>query len=473
MAESETNRFFRKLFGFSLGPIINAGLGFISVPITTWFIVPEELGRASMFTTAHSLIGMFVYLGLDSAYQRHYHEVDDHGQLLFQALWPPTVLVAAISTVLLAFYPFVSHALYGITDFLPVLLLVAYLVVHIGMHYSQYILLMRQKSKAYSAGQVLEKVSRVTMLVAFMLLFERTFRSVILASITAQIITSTYFFLVSRSHWRLQFRFDWHLQRDMFRFGLPFVPAAALSWIFNSIDKIAIRTWSDFDQIGIYAGAFKLVAALAVVRKSFGSFWPPLALRWHSNEAPNHHYQRVTDTLISVMAPMYVFIVLMRNVVYVILSPAYASSAGIVPFLLFIPLMATVSETTVLGITFSKKTHLHVVVTAVAAVINVVGNALLVPTYGAIGAAISTGISFNVFFWMRTWLSARQWPVLSFQLHILNSVLMAAMASATLIPHPSGRVIEAVLAILTLGLNAPNLWRLSQRLYRTIWKRGA
>ena len=424
-----------------------------------------------MFATAHSLIGAFVYLGLDSAYQRYYHEVDDHGKLFFQALWPPTVLVLSISAVLLVFYPFVSQALYGTTEFLPVLLLAAYLLIHIVMHYSQYILLMRQKAKTYSAGQVLEKVSRVGMLIAFMLLFERTFRSVILASIAAQIITTGYYFIVSRADWKFHFRFDAHLQREMFKFGLPLMPAAALSWVFNSIDKIAIRTWSDFDQIGIYAGAFKLVAALAVVRKSFGSFWPAVALRWHSIEAPNHHYQRVSDMLMSVMATMYVGIVLLRNVVYLILSPAYADSAAIVPFLLFIPLMATVSETTVLGITFSKKTHLHILVTAVAAVVNIAGNALLVSRYGAVGAAISTGFSFQVFFWMRTWLSAQQWPVLNFRLHLANSALMSTLAATTLISTPSGRIIEAVLSIATVALNGKNLWDLAGRLYRLVNRR--
>lgn len=468
MAESETNRFFRKLFGFSLGPIINAALGFISVPITTWLILPDELGRASMFTTAHGLINMFVYLGLDAAYQRHYHEIKDHSILLFHALLPPALVAGALSAGMLVAYPFVSMALYGVRDFFPVAMLGLYIIIHMVMHYGQYMLLMRERAKSYSVGQVLEKVSRVAALVGFMLLYERSFRSVLLASLTSQLIASIYHVALTWRFWKISWKFDRELLGSMFRYGLPLVPAAALAWVFNSIDKIAIRTWATFDEIGIYAGAFKLVAALAIVRKSFGSFWPPVALRWYHNDAPAHRYQRVSDTLFSVMAAMYACIVLARNIVYYILSPAYAASASLVPFLLFIPLMSTVSETTMLGITFSKKTHLHVVVTAVSAVVNVAGNALLVPRYGALGAAVSTGISFNVFFWMRGLLSARHWPVLDFRFHAMNSALMLAMATVSIVPISWARVVEWVIAVAVIVVNRQNLWDLVMRLRRSL-----
>lgn len=471
MAESESNRFFRKLFGFSIGPIVNAALGFVSVPITTWLIVPEELGRASMFTTAHSLIGMFVYLGLDAAYQRHYHDFKDHKQLLFQALWPPTLIVLSISTVILVFYPFISRTLFGVVDIVPIALLSMYLFIHIGMHYSQYIMLMQERAKAYSVGQILEKISRVVALVGFMLLFERSFRSVILASITAQLITTTYFVVMTRKDWRLHLKNNWNLQKEMFRFGLPLVPAAALSWVFNSIDKIAIRTWSDFDQIGIYAGAFKLVAALNIMKKSFGSFWPPVALRWYSNNAPDRRFQRVSDTLMSVMAAMFIVIVLLRDVVYYILPPAYAASASLVPFLLFLPLMMTVSESTMVGITFSKKTHHHITVTLVASLVNVFGNWMLVPRYGAIGAAVSTAFSFNVFFWMRTLLSKKEWPVLKLRFHALNSILLAGLVFSTLLTGKTGKLIEIAFSMFILVLNYRNLKTVLQKLFRQFFSR--
>ena len=37
------------LGAFSLGPIVSAFLGFLTVPIITYFITPDEYGKSSMF----------------------------------------------------------------------------------------------------------------------------------------------------------------------------------------------------------------------------------------------------------------------------------------------------------------------------------------------------------------------------------------------------------------------------------------
>ena len=81
------------------------------------------------------------------------------------------------------------------------------------------------------------------------------------------------------------------------------------------------------------------------------------------------------------------------------------------PFLVFSPIMYTVSETTVLGINFLKKPNLHIYIAIVSCLTNIIGNIILVPIIGAKGAAISTGISYIVFFSMRTWLSTGLYKV--------------------------------------------------------------
>ena len=73
--------------------------------------------------------------------------------------------------------------------------------------------------------------------------------------------------------------------------------------------------------------------------------------------------------------------------------------------------MYTVSETTVVGINFKKKTYWHMLIASVAAGVNVFGNLMLVPVYGAKGAAFSTGVSYIVFFCMRTFISRSLFPV--------------------------------------------------------------
>ena len=66
---------FVKQFGkFSLGPIIGALIGFITVPITSNLISPDQFGMASMFNLANTILTLIVLIGIDQDYMREYNE---------------------------------------------------------------------------------------------------------------------------------------------------------------------------------------------------------------------------------------------------------------------------------------------------------------------------------------------------------------------------------------------------------------
>lgn len=100
-----------------------------------------------------------------------------------------------------------------------------------------------------------------------------------------------------------------------------------------------------------------------------------------------------------------------KDLIFLLLNKSYREAAYIAPFLILYPIMYTISETTVMGINFTKKTYWHIVVTGVSAAANFVGNTLLVPHLGARGAAISTGLSYILFFTMRTMISERLYKI--------------------------------------------------------------
>ena len=58
--------FFKRFLTFSIGPGISALIGFVSVPITTWLVAPEDFGKASMFAVFLTIPNLILFLGLDS-----------------------------------------------------------------------------------------------------------------------------------------------------------------------------------------------------------------------------------------------------------------------------------------------------------------------------------------------------------------------------------------------------------------------
>src|SRR5690606_20230048 len=101
---------------------------------------------------------------------------------------------------------------------------------------------------------------------------------------------------------------------------------------------------------------------------------------------------------------------------------------------LLAPLFYTLSETTSVGIAIARKTSYSMLASIFAMLSNAIGNYLLVPEMGALGAAISTAISFWFFYILRTELSCRVWrEVKKFKTYaIITTLLITTILSSSL-----------------------------------------
>ncbi|TMO79788.1 polysaccharide biosynthesis protein, partial [Pseudoalteromonas ruthenica] len=78
-----------KLLGYAIGPLGAAALGFISLPLLTWFYSVEDVGKISMLLLAMNFGILLFCIGLDQAYIREYHEAESKPALLKLTSLPP------------------------------------------------------------------------------------------------------------------------------------------------------------------------------------------------------------------------------------------------------------------------------------------------------------------------------------------------------------------------------------------------
>ena len=120
--EESPKQFIRRLIEFSIGPIIGALIGFVTIPITTYFLLPEELGKSAMYTMAYSLSTLFVYLGIDQAFGIEFYETKDRKKLLINSFTIPGVFSIIVTILYLVFYKQISILLFNEIRFNAVLL---------------------------------------------------------------------------------------------------------------------------------------------------------------------------------------------------------------------------------------------------------------------------------------------------------------------------------------------------------------
>ena len=467
-----SNKFIKRLFGFSIGPIINVLIGFVSVPLTTWFLFPEELGKAAMFNTATMVISSIIFLGLTNSLSREYITEDNKPLLLLNCIIIPFTISIIIALIAFIFRKEISTLLFDGYFLTPVIIFCISLPIMVIDGFSSSLIRMEEKARLFSYHQVLKKVSSFSILLFVFICIEKTYYAVIFASLGSLLITSVSQIFFMKSIWKNIFKekIDITLLKKLLSFGLPFVPAAVLAWLFNSIDKMALRAFSDFTEIGFYSGAFKVVALLNIIKTSFSSFWSPTSYRWHANNEKIDKYQKVSDSLMSIFVAFAAFAIVFRRVIFLLLSEKYLPSASVFPFLMFIPILHTVSQTTSMGIQFKRKTHYQIYAFLIASIINVTGNLILVPRYGAVGASISTGVSYIIFFYIRSIFSSMLWEKIKMNRHTVNIILLSILSTLAILKEQI-ILIEIVVTIILLLYNLKNIIFIAKVLLKSILKR--
>ena len=412
---SKERDFIKSFFQFSTGQWIAAFIAFITTPIITWLIIPEEFGKASMFTLAFNLLLNIVLLGTDHSFTRMFYGKPENQRkdLLWESLLPSLTAGIVVFFLIGIFWKELSLTLFGdYTHFLPVFLLGIIVLIGALERFTTLAVRMKKRGIAFSALRVVGGVTNAAFTILYALFFSRTFYAVIVGLFFSHIFSALLAIYLEKDLWFGKFKIDFSSIKAIIKYGLPFVPTFLITWLFQSIDRLALRNYCDFTEIGLYSAAFKVVAVMNLIQGGFTTFWSPVALESYEKEPESTGIFEKTSLFIA--AAMFIFgmlILVFKDAIFLLLESSYRQTARISSFLILMPIMYTVSEVTVVGINFKKKTYWHMLIAAVSAGFNIFGNILLVPLYGARGAAFSTGLSYIVFFCMRTFISKKLYKV--------------------------------------------------------------
>lgn len=403
-----------KILRYALGPIGAAVLGFITLPLITWFYSVEDVGRISMLQVCTSFFVLLFCLGLDQAYVREYYESLNKPQLLKVVLLPSLIIsITVLSIVYLYDSLIVSQWLYGITShYLSIISICCFLVALVA-RYLSLILRMQEKALAFSMSQLLPKILFLIFVLCVVYLgFATDSYSLITANALSLFAAFVVYLWNTKSDWLPIFKekFDWSQFKISLAFGLPLVIGGLASWGLNVMDRIFLRNMSTYAELGVYSVAMSIAGVAALFSGIFNTIWAPMVFKWVSEG--NIDFKTIDDISEYVLAAIYFLVVLsglFSWIIPIFLPQSYVEIQFIITACLLGPLFYTLSETTAVGIAIARKTKLAMLASIFAMLVNLVLNYFLVPQYGASGAAISTAIAFWCFYVVRTELAKIVW----------------------------------------------------------------
>lgn len=426
----------RKVAAFAIGPIGSALISLILLPIITWFFSQADVGRIAMLQVTIGFSTLLFSLGLDQAYVREFHEIDDKPALLKRALLPGLFMLIVTLLILLSLGGNLSDWLFERPDWLLSLLIATALLAAFISRFLSLVLRMNEQGLAFSMSQLLPKLGLLS-IIGIYILFDvsKSLTSLVFANTAALLLVCLVFAINTRKEWLkgIYLPIDFQHLKIMLSFGLPLILGGLAYWGLTAIDKIFLRTLSSFEELGIYSVAVSFAGAATIFQSVFSTVWAPTVYKWASKGEGLENVNKVSRYVLLLVVLVFCLAGLFSWIVDFVLPDNYIAVQWILVSCLGAPLLYTLSETTVVGIGISRRTGFSMLASVLAFIVNLVGNWIMIPRFGAMGAAVSTCISFWVFFVLRTEFSIYLWkPMPRLLLYGFSSMVVVGASIFTL-----------------------------------------
>lgn len=432
----------RTILGFALGPITAAAMSLITVPAIAWAFTTEDVGRMNIMNVAVSFSVLLFSMGLDVAYVREYHETLDQGALLKTCFLPGLIILAILVLPSLALSHTFSYWLYGISGSIYFWMTLVCIVAAFASRFLSLILRMQERGIAFSLSQIIPKAVFLLVIGSIMLGgLSKHFIQLQSALVTSTCTVLFVFAWNTRKQWKSAWgaSITYRDLRNRLNFSIPLVFASLAYWGLTATSALMLRSFSTFNELGIYAVSTSVASVAVIVQSIFAVIWAPIVYRWVAQGADMSRVDRIARQGLALVVAIFITFGLLSWLLDYVLPRQYVEVKYLVLCSIAQPLLYMLAEVTCVGINITRRTMLSFWTTLLALFVNLGLNVLLVPELGASGAVIANAIAFLTFFVSRTEASIFVWRSMPrFKLYFWSSAAVA-MSVLTVLVGPNLR----------------------------------
>ena len=419
---------------YGVGGVISKGVGLFLLPVYTRIFRPHDYGIIEILSTFSGFLLSVLILGTDSALSFYFFKEKNNGPAaqtriitsIFQwrILWGGFILILAILISPLLNTLFFKGALS------LQLFLVAFCASFFAQLASQSIEIYRLAYRPWSfigvnSGSLILSAAVTILLVCLLKLG-------VISFFIGLLVSWLIFTVIGLFSLRQYLDFSsWHfdLWPKILKFGLPMVPSALAMWIITSTDRLFINFYYSTNIVGIYAVAAKFALFIGFSMEIFRLAWMPISLDvMHAPEGPDV-FRAISRFYVGVgMAGIIVLTALSPKLLQWFTVPAFYPAYPIVGVLAFSAIFFGFYLISSAGVWKAEKTWWVTVALMVAAVLNIIFNALLVPAYAGMGAAIASAMAMFIGNVVLSFISEKVWPI-RLQYGIILAQIFIAIAA--------------------------------------------
>lgn len=375
-------------------------LGFLVLPFYTSYLSPEEYGTIDLINTIINLIFPILSLEIVSAVMRFGIDNSANNKV---------VLTSGFTVILCS---------------IPVLWVISIIFIFVGVNIeliifiNTYYITHSFNSLTAAFAKAIDKIKEVGIVSLFTSIITLALNVIFIAVCqkgvvgywSAMVLGQLAGFLLCIYYCRLFQYIDYsillhnkNISKKMMQYSIPLIPNGLFWWINGSLDRWILTFYTGVGEVGLYACANKIPSIISVINNIFNQAWNISLFQNFKGDKKETFFLTVYSFYREVIFCSTIGIMLLSKVV-----ATYMFSKEFYSAWLYIPILSAgvfySSLNSFLGSCFTaaKKTKYIFYTTMAGAVLNFLLNIPFVYFAGAVGAALSTWISYLLVWLFRT-----------------------------------------------------------------------
>ncbi|WP_083330800.1 lipopolysaccharide biosynthesis protein [Halofilum ochraceum] len=393
------------------GVMVSKLIGFLLIPIYTHHLTPADYGTLELVALTTDVMALIIGGRLVAAMFRFYHAAADAAerrQVLATSLTAMLIVGLLFFIVASFFTGDIARLLFGSSEHATLLQIVFFttaleLVQQIAMSE----LRIHERSRLFVAITWIHLLLMLVGSILFLVVFDwGVFGVLLAAAIATGVVGPIVIVSVAR---RTGLGLHPVLLQRMVVYSLPLIPAALFLFVLHFADRYILNMFVSLEAVGLYALAYKFGFLIsAVIAHPFSLIWGNRMHVLYRETGRDRMYNQVLSAYGIVLVGAGVGLSLFIDEVLALISPpVYHAAASLVPIIAAGYVLAAMNQLSMGPLYAESRTGWVALATAAGAGVNVVVNFLLVPFYGATGAAVATLIAFTAMAGVTQYLAAR------------------------------------------------------------------
>ncbi|GAW93301.1 oligosaccharide flippase family protein [Calderihabitans maritimus] len=314
----------------------------------------------------------------------------------------------------------------------------------------------QRKAAVYCLLQVIGSIIKIVLVVLLNAVTGLGAMTILLATALVNFVYVTVGFWVARVIPQVQLRsYSWQSTRRFWNYGGPLIGVGLSLWVLSLSDRYFIGLFRSPAEVGLYSIGYNLSSGMMqmVIWVQMLAAYPVIITTWNSlgQEAAEKFLARLVRYYWALTLPCAVLLAcLARPVLAFLVSPSYLEGYRVFPWIsaaMFFNGLALYANKVW---ELKRRTGVMLRAIVLAALINGLLNFILVPAYGYIAAAVTTTISYALYFVISFSLSRR---VFCWRLEFLSLlyISLAAVVMAGIIIYFNQTVSAGIGAVLLIA----------------------